>query len=68
MPRTRTRRQAFGALFRVEVANVRNGLESDLISDREGVVSDTDEVTDGVCDSYQLVMKATSKQTFGCFM
>ena len=45
--------QAFVALIRDEIANIRNGLESSLISDREGVVSETDEITDAVFDSFQ---------------
>ena len=43
--------QSFGALFRDKIASIRKGLESDLISDREGVASDTDEVTDVIFDS-----------------
>ena len=40
--------QAFGKLFRDKIANIRNGLESDLISGCESVVSDKDEVSDVV--------------------
>ena len=47
--------QAFDALFRDKIANIRNGLKSILIGDNEGVVSDTGEVTDVVCDSFRSV-------------
>ena len=38
--------QAFGALFRDKIANIRNELESSLLDDHEGVVTDTDKITD----------------------
>ena len=38
--------QASGALSRESIASIRNGLESNLINDRESVVSYTDEITD----------------------
>ena len=44
--------QMFAALFRYKIDNVRNGLDSSLISGREGVVSDTGEVIVVVFDSF----------------
>ena len=47
--------QAFGALYRIKIVVIRNGLESGLINDRESVVSDTHEVTNAIFVSFQLV-------------